>query len=292
MRAALSVLLGLAALSFAPPVRADEIDDFNRARNAWDASNYAEAIRRFEPLLSQGAGALTDRLLIRDARAYYAASLVMEHRAPEAETQFERLLREHPDYEIDPVAYPTAVVDIFRSVHGRISAELQAQREREERERLRREQEERRRREQEERRRRAESAVYLERLVVTRQPVFMAFPFGVGQFINGQTGKGVAFLVAESTLLLLDIGSFVVNDAVGALELSSRNAGINETIVDVAVVTNIVSFVGLIATIGIGVVDAFVNFRREEIRWRKVPRNQVPDRYRLGVGPRGLELSF
>lgn len=284
-------MLGVALL--APRgAAADEIDDFNRARNAWDTSNYLEAIHRFEPLLSGGPGALTDPLLIRDARVYYAASLVMEHRAPDAEAQFERLLREHPDYDIDPVAYPTAVVDIFRSVRTRISAELEARQRRQEEERRRLEAEERRRREAEERRRRAESAVYLERVVITRQPVFMAFPFGVGQFINGQSGKGVAFLVVESTFLLFNISSVIVNEAVGALELTSQTAGINRTIVDVALVTNVVSFVGLLATAAIGVVDAFLNFRGEEIRWRNVPRREVPDRYRLGVGPRGLALTF
>ena len=288
-------LLGLAVLcvvSSGAVVHADEIDDFNRARNAWDTGNYAEAILRFGPLRSEGPGALTDPLLVRDARVYYAASLVMERRPDEAAVEFERLLRQHPDYDIDPVAYPTAGVDVFRAVSTRIADELRVQREREAEERRRREEAERRRQEAEERRRRAESAVYLERVVITRQPVFMAFPFGVGQFINGESGKGVAFLVLESTLLLFNVGSFLVNDAVGALDLTAENAGINRTIVDVAYVTNLVSFIGLIATAGIGVADAFLHFRGEEVRWRKVPRREVPDRYRLGLGPQGLALTF
>jgi TM2 domain-containing membrane protein YozV len=272
--------------------RADEIDDFNRARNAWDTGNYPEAIRRFEPLRAEGPAALSDRLLLRDARVYYAASLVMERRPDDAGAEFERLLREYPDYDIDPVAYPTAVVDVFRAVSTRIAGELQAQRERAEAERLRREEAERRRREEEERRRRAESAVYLERVVTTRQAVFMAFPFGVGQFVNGEAGKGVAFLVIESTFLLFNLGSFLVNDAVGALDLFEDNAGINETIVDIALVTNLVSFVGLLASAAVGVADAFHRFRPEEVRWREVPRREVPDRFRLGVGPRGLALEF
>lgn len=285
----MALALGVGALGTA---RADEIDDFNRARNAWDTGNYPEAIRRFEPLRAEGPAALSDRLLLRDARVYYAASLVMERRPDDAGAEFERLLREHPDYDIDPVAYPTAVIDVFRAVSTRIADELRAQRERAEAERRRREEEERRRREEEERRRRAESAVYLERVVTTRQPVFMAFPFGVGQFINGEAGKGVAFLVIESTFLLFNVGSFLVNDAVRSLELFEDNAGINETIVDIAVVTNLVSFVGLVASAGIGIADAFIRFRREEVRWRKVPRREVPDRFRLGVGPRGLALQF
>jgi TM2 domain-containing membrane protein YozV len=287
--ALLALVLVLGATS---PASADEIDDFNRARNAWDTGNYAEAIRRFQPLRSEGPGALSDRLLIRDARVYFAASLVMERRGDEAAAEFERLLRRHPDYDLDPVAYPTAVVDVFRAVRTRIAGELRAQREREAEERRRREAEELRRREAEERRRLAASAVYLERVVTTRQAVFMAFPFGVGQFINGQPGKGVAFLVIESTLLLFNVGSFLVNDAVRALDLNSENAGINETIVDVATFTNLVSFFALVGAMGVGVVDAFLNFRREEVRWRRVPRRQVPDRFRIGVGPRGLALTF
>lgn len=284
---ALGLVLGAAAVA-----GADEIDDFNRARNAWDTGNYPEAIRRFEPLRADGPARLSDRLLLRDARVYYAASLVMERRPDDAGAEFERLLRAYPDYDIDPVAYPTAVVDVFRTVSARIADELRAQRERAEAERLRREAEERRRREEEERRRRAESAVYLERVVVSRQPVFMAFPFGVGQFINGEGGKGVAFLVIESTFLLFNVGSFLVNDAVGALDLHRDNAGINETIVDIAFVTNIASFIGLVVSAGIGIADAFLQFRGEEVRWRKVPRREVPDRFRLGWGPRGLALEF
>jgi len=102
----------------------------------------------------------------------------------------------------------------------------------------------------------------------------------------------VAFLVLESTLLLFDVGSYLVNDAVAAMHLSSKNAGINQTIVDVAVVTNVVSLVGLVVVAGVGIADAFLRFRGEEIRWRRVPRDDVPGRYRLGLGPQGLAFRF
>jgi TM2 domain-containing membrane protein YozV len=276
----------------ASPAWADEIDDFNRARTAWDTSNYAEAIERLEPLLGSGPGALTDELLIRDARVYYAASLVMEHRPRDAEVQFELLLRAIPDYEIDPVAYPTAVVDLFRSVHERIADELRAEQIRKEEERRRREEEARRRREAEERRRRVQSAVYLERVVLSRQPVFMAFPFGVGQFVNGQTAKGMAFLTIEATLLVLNIGSYLVESAIEALKLTAANAGPNETIEAVAFYTNVTSLAALVVTAGIGILDAFVQFRGEEVRWQRVPRRQVPSRYQITMERGAVGLRF
>src|SRR5580698_5471153 len=57
----------------------DEQTEFEKGRNAYRAQKYDEADTRFLRMLDPKAGILHDKVLIKQARMYWAATLIAEH---------------------------------------------------------------------------------------------------------------------------------------------------------------------------------------------------------------------
>ena len=124
------------------------------------------------------------------------------------------------------------------------------------------------------------------------------FPFGVGQFQNGHTTKGIIFLTVEALALATNVASYFVIDSLreGSGFIAPQN-------IDRAKTFEIVLYVslGVFAAVAVGgVVDALVHFepRAETVRELPVPTEPggttlrvVPTAYEDGAGI-DFELRF
>lgn len=110
-----------------------------------------------------------------------------------ARSQFLEMLREEPDFSMDPLLYPASVVELFEDVLRENADELEALR--------------------------AEQntdgegfsvdTLYVERTVDENTFALTFFPFGIGQFQNGDEVKGTLFAVAQGLSLAINITSYL-----------------------------------------------------------------------------------
>ena len=209
-RTAVSGLLFVLMAASALPVAADELSDFESARRNYDKQNYAKAARGLESLVGGVVPRATNPVVRIEARKYLGATYLFLAKDEAAREQFRLLLEEDPDYDIDPVAFPKAVVQTFQEVKREATA-ARARKEALEAARRKRE----RTNELEELIRQQQRIQELEELasVETVEKVnsrwIAALPFGVGQFQNGDRKLGIMFAVTESAFLAASIATFI-----------------------------------------------------------------------------------
>jgi hypothetical protein len=186
----------------------DEQAEFEKGRNAYRAQRFDEADARFLRMLDPQHGTLHDKVLIKQARMYWAATLLAEHQNEYATSLFETILTEDHDFEPDPLAFPTDVVNAFIDTRARLHEKLEAIA----REQYRRAAE-RRANEEAARQREAARIRLLEQMaseveVTEKHSRWVALiPFGVGQFQNGQRDLGWFFLGTEATLVAAGVAT-------------------------------------------------------------------------------------
>jgi hypothetical protein len=199
------------------------------------------------------------------AHRLLAVSYYLTGEVAAAETEFVALLGYRPDARLDPLVDPPAAVAFFDRVRRQVEARLGAVRERErEEERRRQAEEERRRREAEE----ARQVAFVERTVVRRPYGLNFVPFGVGQFQNGQAGKGVALLVTESVLAISSIALWSVFQYRFP---GGRVTPAHEEQANWLRWSHVGTGAAFFAVALCGMIDAMVNFRREEVIERELP---------------------
>jgi tetratricopeptide (TPR) repeat protein len=190
---------------------ADELTEFEHAREAYEGAQYRKAIERFEALVGGDTPRLRSTPLVLESRKYLAASYLFAGKAGEAEAQFESLLRADPGYQLDPVAFPEEVRQLFDRVRERIDAEQQALQADEAREA---EQEAQREAERERLRARVAQLEDIAREEVVRQEhsrwVAM-IPFGVGQFQNGHQRLGLTLAITQGIMAATALTSFLLH---------------------------------------------------------------------------------
>jgi hypothetical protein len=178
-------------------VRADDIDEFLIARDNFAAGEFAQAAVQLRRLVSADRP-LSPPQLVEPARKYYAAALFSMGQRQQAEQVIEAILRDNPDARFSAVLFSPPLLALFDQVFSRMLPILQALRAA--------------RIEADAARERARSAQRIAQqsllrelatreTVLVRSPSWTApLPLGVGQFVNGQTGVGAAFLAGELAL--------------------------------------------------------------------------------------------
>lgn len=293
-------------LALSAPAFADDLADFEVARRAYEAGEYAESARLFESMVGGEVPRIRNELLVLESRKYLAVSYLFVDRVAAAEAQFEALLRQDATYQLDPVAFPATVYDVFRRVGDRVRAQEEAARaEREEEERRLRQEAMARLLAQQERIARLE-ALAREMVVVRENSRGIALlPFGIGQFRNGHRVFGIALATIQSILLVGSVTTFALhqqlrrqlNDLPNADTLARDSTFIRR---EAAYrITNITSTSLLAASFLAGLIDAQVRYRPtvREVRQRELPDSppeppQPELSVRLGLGSAELELSF
>ena len=209
-RTALSGLVFVLMAAFALPVAADELSDFESARRNYDKQNYAKAARGLESLVGGVVPRATNPVVRLESRKYLGATYLFLGKKEAAREQFRALLEEDPEYDIDPVAFPEAVVQTFQEVQQEVAAKraredaLEAvRRQREQSDEV----EELIR--QQERIRALEELAAVETVEKVNSRWIAALPFGIGQFQNQDRPLGIMFAVTESAFLVASIATFI-----------------------------------------------------------------------------------
>ena len=177
---------------------ANPSEEFETGRNAFLRGEYVRAITLLHPLLYPDLRLNSEDEVVQTHRMLGVAYL-FENQPDHARSEFRKLLELDPDFHFDPFLDPPRVVEFFQGVVRQQREELG-------------DIETRLKKREAELSKRAN--VVIERRIEHRSYALNYYPFGVGQFQNGERRKGLSFLIAESALAATSIGAFAINFAV------------------------------------------------------------------------------
>lgn len=302
-RAVLSGLVFVLIAAFARTVAADELSDFESARRNYERQNYARAAKGLESLVGGAVPRATNPVVRLEARKYLGATYLFLGKKDAARKEFRLLLEEDPEYDIDPVAFPEAVVKTFQEVQKEVAAErarqdaLEAVRRHQERsdevEKLIR---------QQERIGKLEELAASETVEKVNSRWIAAIPLGVGQFQNENRRLGIMFSVTQSVFLAASIGTFIGHNALRNENPAPSEIDRAQRVERALRISNWVSVGAFLSFAVAGVVEAEVRFKPviRTTRKRKLPPDvQAPKtssgpqiRLQLGLTGGALRLDF
>jgi hypothetical protein len=266
----------------------DDLAEFQLAMNAYDAGEYETAETRFRALLDRDPP-LDNKALIFEVHKYLGATLMYLGKKKKAEKQFEALLRADPDFELDPVLFPTDILDTFYQVKLRIADELASiQKKKEEDAAKAKAEKEAMKKKLIEAIRQASEPVYLGREKRPKSLFFSFVPFGVGQFQNGQMLKGWLFLGGELALLganitLWGLSEHFIRESNRKLRADLPGWTADRTTAkNFKLATNIVAGV-VIAAMVAGIIDAIAYYYKlgdSAAAWKPIDADEVPPELR------------
>lgn len=281
-------LLAVLLWAWATPVFANDFEDFQLARAAYEGGDYTSARTLFEGLVGGEVPRLENRSLILESHKYLGATYMFLRETPKAEQQFERLLLLEREYVLDPIGFPHDVQVAFERVRTRL-AEARADKAKAEAETAKRAREARRQKriDQQHRIERLRKLASTERVEQRRSRLVAMVPFGVGQFQNGHDGLGVFFAVAGGTLLAANLSSYFVREAIID---SDDNV---ESTADVLQYSTNISAGLLVAVALAGIIDAQARFTPSASfdRRRDLPP-ELEEKFEFGLTPTGVRIRF
>ena len=289
-----ALLCALWPCVFVQVVLANDFDDFEAARSAYESADYALAAQRFKKLGGGDNPTIANRPLLLETKKYLGASYLFLGKLQLAEAEFERLLRLDAQYILDPLAFPEEVQRLFARVKARLDSERRVAEEEERREQDRLTRKETERIEGEKLRwARLTALAQEERELQQRSRWIALMPFGIGQVQNGHASLGAVLAVSEVSLLLVSLVSWGVHENLRGKNPAADQRGEYNVTESVSRYTNQISL-GLFGVIAItGIIDAQVRFEGDSTRARK--RELPPDLRdppRLTLGLDGLRLRF
>lgn len=197
--------------------------DVKRARDRYEFGAYVDAVGAVREVLSRNPD-LPDPVAIEAWRILGLAEYQLGNKGA-ARAAFVQLLSIDPDQVLDPFLVPPPVVDFFDGVRAEAEPELAPLRERKkqvkEQERL-----------ADEARRRllAEELIRSgppSKVIIVQEHIYLLnfLPFGVGQFQNGDTTKGIIIAVSQVVLGAVNIGAIFAHNAIA--DDSSRRCSVS-----------------------------------------------------------------
>jgi len=253
-------------------VRANDFEEFEAARSAYEAQDYARAARLFDALGGGDTPTLSNRSLLLESKKYLGASYSFLGKQQQAEAEFERLLRLDPQYMLDPLGFPEEVQRLFARVKARLDNELRVAAEERRREEDRRVLQQRERVAQERKRwERLTELAETERVQEKRSRWVALMPFGIGQVQNGHGSLGAVLAVSEGSLLLISFVSWLVHENLRGQQPAPDQRDEFNLTERVSRYTNQVSL-GLFGVIALtGIIDAQLRFQGDVDQVRKRP---------------------
>ena len=290
-RILLSIVVAVAAAFYSATGRTDEYDQFAIAKNAFDAGEYQESVKRFDALLKSG---LQNPSLVIESHKLIAISYLFIGNETEAESHFTKLLTLAPDFTLDPLLYPIEVIDFFTKIKQKSKKQLEALAKA-------RAIEEANRKAREAARQKAEAEklkrnVYIEREVQKKTLLVAMLPFGAAQFQNGDRLKGYLFLSGELLLTAAAVTFYFLHASLrdeGTTPVDPDDRKMYENRERVYRIGNHVS-IGTLAAVGIaGLIDGLLRFQYETVTWKRLNDKDVPDDVKphRSVGTK-LRVSF
>ena len=280
-------------LAFWPvAARANDLDQFQNARVAYDSLNYELAADLFRGLLAESSSTDT-RPLILESRKYLGAALLFLGRSNDAEQQFELLLRAEPDYVLDPLTFPEEVNRRFDAVRKRLEHErVEAARAKAAAASQEHAATEKAESEKREKLAQLVELASIEHVQRERSRLVAMMPFGIGQFQNKHDSLGLVLAVSEGVLLAAGVTSYLLHESL------RDETNLDASQLDDARLAeagfrygNQISMT-LFAVVAVaGILDAQLRFKSsiEYDRPRKLPK----DLQNIGVsiGPGGVAMS-
>ncbi|MGZ5966527.1 MAG: hypothetical protein ACXWP4_02585 [Polyangiales bacterium] len=266
---ALVCVVAASSLASAAPTAA-ETEAFAKGRQKYDDGKHAEAAQYFAIAIDGAAPTIKDSGLVNRGRMIWGASAMYIGKIAEAREQFERILRNDPKFEPDPILFPEGVLAEFRRIREKLEKEAADKAKGDEKTKriaaL-----------EGEVARLTKRVVQLEAwgrqesVVTRRSRVIASLPFGIGQFQNGETALGVFFAATE----VLTLGAATVSFAYhGALPRDPVDANEARNAASAARVINWISLGAFVALAVGGIVQAHVALVPEsrETRPRPLPK--------------------
>jgi len=272
-------------------VSANDFDQFQNARVAYDSLNYELAADLFRGLLAN-ASPNDSRPLVLESRKYLGAALLFMKHSDEADQQFELLLQADPSYVLDPLTFPEEVNRRFDAARKRLEhARAEAARANaaaasnqqaaqddvavKRREKI----------------QRLIELASVERVERQRSRWIAMMPFGIGQFQNQHESLGLVLAVSEGVLLGAAVTSYFLHET-----LRDEDPP-DELLADARLAEagfrygNRISL-GLFAAVAIaGIVDAQLRFKPSTTYERPRPLPKDLQELDVVVGPGGVAVS-
>lgn len=301
-RTTLTGLVVVLMAAFALPAAADELSDFESARRNYDKQSYTKAAKGLESLVGGVVPRAQNPVVRLEARKYLGATYLFLGKKDAAREQFRLLLEEDPDYDIDPVAFPEAVVQTFQEVQKKVKAEnarksaLEAARRKRERadeldELI----------SQQQRIRMLEELAATETVEKVNSRWIAALPFGIGQFQNEDRKLGIMFAVTESALLAASIATFIGHNSLRDENPAPSEIERARRVEKALRIGNWVSVGAFVSFAVAGIIEAEVRFKpvirttrkRELPEATESPRTTGPQiRLELGLTGGKVRLDF
>jgi len=290
--------------------QADDLEDFDRARQAYEQGDYRGAVAQLERMVGGEVPRVRSPALLLESRKYLAASYLFLDRRADAEAQFVRLLRAEPNYVLDPAAFPAAVLSLFREVKERLVAEREAEARRvAEAAEAEREAEIARLIAERERLAQLEELARIETVERVNSRWVAVVPFGAGQFQNGDRRLGFFFLASEALTAGFSIGSFYAHQRLEGKDVTvtlGEDPSTENAVVQRAKAWRLVNWVSTSvfgALVVVGITDGLVRFEPvvRTTRERTLPPRPGSSAFeddgpsaslRLGLGGAQLRVSF
>jgi hypothetical protein len=301
-RTTFSGLVFVLMAAFALPVAADELSDFETARRNYDKQNYAKAARGLESLVGGVVPRAANPVVRLEARKYLGATYLFLAKDEAAREQFRLLLEEDSDYDIDPVAFPEAVVRTFQEVK-RETAEDRARKEALEaaRQQLERSDEIEELVRQQQRIQDLEELASVETVEKVNSRWIAALPFGIGQFQNEDRKLGIMFAVTESAFLAASIATFIGHNSLRDENPAPEELERARRVEKALRIGNWVSVGAFLSFAVAGIIEAEVRFKpvirttreRDLSDDKPPPQSQGPQlRLQLGLTGGKMRLDF
>lgn len=292
--ASLALCAWLLVLVLPGPARANDFDEFQQARAAYERGAYGTARELFLELVGDEPPRLSNQSLILESLKYLAASELFKGDAEEAARQFRRLLSRESDYVLDPLAFPEEVQRVFARVKAelkveaqtRIDAEAKAEAEAAARKRARDAAEE-------ERLQRLLDLAKIERVEVRNSRWIALLPFGAGQFQNGDRGLGVLLAVSQVLLAGASVTTYALHEGLRDERPIPEQRSDAQFAERAYRYTNQASIVALVAVAVAGIIDAQIRFHEAHVTERK--RSLPPEllaKPKLSFTGDGFRLQF
>jgi hypothetical protein len=270
--------------------------------SSYDKQSYTKAAKGLESLVGGVVPRARNPVVRLEARKYLGATYLFLGKKDAAREQFRLLLEEDPDYDIDPVAFPEAVVQTFQEVQKKVEAEnarksaLDAARRKRERadeldELI----------SQQQRIRMLEELAATETVEKVNSRWIAALPFGIGQFQNEDRKLGIMFAVTESAFLAASIATFIGHNSLRDENPAPSEIERARRVEKALRIGNWVSVGAFVSFAVAGIIEAEVRFKpvirttrkRELPEATESPRTTGPQiRLELGLAGGKMRLDF
>ena len=258
----LAVAIGLCLISLSYKGNATPKDDFKKAEAAFRFQDYKTAEKLLVKLLYPKPE-LKDKKLLIKAREYLGACYFWLKKPQRMQEEFTALLVMNPNYKLDPFYYPVPLIEKFEALKKRL-IQLGIIKQHEKSKKV--------------IKKKKKLCKTIVKKIEVRDKWVCAIPFGVGQFAEHRTWKGVVFAVTQGVGLATNIGAFI-----GIVSLKGADGYYSPEDAKTARILRYVQYGGLglfVASAIWGVVDAFTHFQE------KVESDKVI------IGPCGVGLKF